>query len=311
LSGSLQGAGGVGGLLTVVRDDGVYAPTYDANGNISEYIDAQGNIVAHREYDSFGNTIIATGDADAFLHWFSTKPWCAVTSLVEYEHRPYSPPLGRFLPRDPIEENGGLNLYGFIRNNPISKTEYLGMQANTVARVCCEGFPSPPAPTEPSVFNHLHPILGGASGTQNDNAWFEKNYSGWLEHAKQSYLIHFFLWIQNNCGKTAYNGQTPRWNVYAFNETNHGDKPQGWFTRWGRLGDFSIDLRTPISIEYDSTIGRAKYSWSGIMYVEDVLGRNPSEPGYFWLKMKYWTPERRIIRAEWVISDSGECCIKE
>ncbi len=32
IDGTLQGAGGVGGLLAVVRDDGVFLPTYDANG---------------------------------------------------------------------------------------------------------------------------------------------------------------------------------------------------------------------------------------------------------------------------------------
>lgn len=41
--------------------------------------------------------------------------------------RYYSPSQGRFLGRDPIEEQGGLNLYGFCRNNSINLWDYLGM----------------------------------------------------------------------------------------------------------------------------------------------------------------------------------------
>jgi len=129
LSGTPQGAGGVGGLLAVIKDDGIYYPCYDANGNITEYVDTNGNIVAHREYDAFGNTVVATGATDAFTHWFNTKPWCEITSLCEYLFRPNSPSLGRWLCRDPIEEWGGLNLYGFARNDGVNFVDVLGLSA--------------------------------------------------------------------------------------------------------------------------------------------------------------------------------------
>ena len=69
LDGTMQGAGGVGGLLAVLRSDcattnsafcilhsALYLPTYDANGNISEYIDESGEVVAHYDYSPFGET---------------------------------------------------------------------------------------------------------------------------------------------------------------------------------------------------------------------------------------------------------------
>jgi len=49
------------------------------------------------------------------------------TGLVYYGHRFYSPSLGRFINRDPIEEQGGLNLYGFCGNNSINSWDVLGM----------------------------------------------------------------------------------------------------------------------------------------------------------------------------------------
>lgn len=41
--------------------------------------------------------------------------------------RYYNPSQGRFLGRDPIEESGGLNLYGFVGNNPTNRWDFLGM----------------------------------------------------------------------------------------------------------------------------------------------------------------------------------------
>lgn len=43
-----------------------------------------------------------------------------------YGHRYYDASTGRWLSRDPIEEQGGLNLYGFVRNDPISDFDALG-----------------------------------------------------------------------------------------------------------------------------------------------------------------------------------------
>lgn len=46
--------------------------------------------------------------------------------------RYYSPSQGRFLGRDPIEETGGLNLYGFCGNNSINRWDLLGALSITI-----------------------------------------------------------------------------------------------------------------------------------------------------------------------------------
>ena len=48
------------------------------------------------------------------------------TGLVYYNYRYYSPELGRWLSRDPIEEQGGYNLYGMVGNNPVIQWDKLG-----------------------------------------------------------------------------------------------------------------------------------------------------------------------------------------
>ena len=61
------------------------------------------------------NRILSAKYLDQELEWYY------------YGFRYYSPELGRWLSRDPIEEAGGLNLYGFVGNAAVSVFDYLGM----------------------------------------------------------------------------------------------------------------------------------------------------------------------------------------
>ncbi len=134
LSGNLQGAGGVGGLLGVIEsNDEVYFPAMDANGNIIEYTDGSGtNIVAHYVYNAYGELIDSDGSKKAdFVFRFSTKCFDSETDLYYYGFRYYNPETGRWINRDPSEEKGGLNLYGFVQNNPYNNFDFLGM------KTCC------------------------------------------------------------------------------------------------------------------------------------------------------------------------------
>jgi RHS repeat-associated protein len=47
-------------------------------------------------------------------------------------HRYYSPTLGRFINRDPVEETGGLNLYGFCGNNSVNRWDMLGQTPTVI-----------------------------------------------------------------------------------------------------------------------------------------------------------------------------------
>jgi RHS repeat-associated protein len=127
LSGTLQGAGGVGGLLAVSINGQFYFPCYDNNGNIAAYSDESGCLVAVYFYDAFGRIISQSGPmADVFHHRFSTKYFDAETGLYYYGYRFYSSEMMRWMNRDRIGEEGGLNLYVFVENDPFSWTDYLG-----------------------------------------------------------------------------------------------------------------------------------------------------------------------------------------
>ena len=48
----------------------------------------------------------------------------------------YDPTIGRWLSRDPIEEQGGKNLYGFVHCNAVNEFDVLGLVVgNVFARI--------------------------------------------------------------------------------------------------------------------------------------------------------------------------------
>lgn len=132
ISGTPQGAGGVGGLLATWDDasNRAWCHAYDGNGNVSAVVDLDdASKVGLYDYDAFGRLVALWGDealAEANRYRFSTKPEEG-TGLVYYGFRYCDPEHGRWLSRDPIEEEGGVNLYGFVGNDAIEKWDRLGM----------------------------------------------------------------------------------------------------------------------------------------------------------------------------------------
>jgi RHS repeat-associated protein len=121
LSGSMQGAGGVGGLLK----EGSLYPTYDANGNIVQKLNSSGVATMKVEYDPFGNVIAGYGTWTG-EYGFSTKPFVDGPDWYYYGFRYYDPGTGRWPSRDPLQEGGGNNLYRFTWNNPLNWIDVLG-----------------------------------------------------------------------------------------------------------------------------------------------------------------------------------------
>jgi len=132
LSGTMDGASGVGGLLMICNFQspiGHHFAAYDGNGNVVALVSgASGAETARYEYGPFAEPIRLTGPAVSLNPFrFTTKCTCNTTDLVLYEYRAYSPALGRWPNRDPIGEQGGVNLYWFNGNNPLTKFDALGL----------------------------------------------------------------------------------------------------------------------------------------------------------------------------------------
>jgi RHS repeat-associated protein len=171
LSSTLEGAGGIGGLLA--RSSGYSAGNWtahhsyhaDGNGNITALVDSSQALSASYRYDPFGNTISSSGaQASANLYRFSSKEIHANSGMYYYLYRFYDPGLHRWLNRDPIDEMGfrcvrahrsvaqstlistliaGPNPFTFVRNTPVLLVDPLGLStlddlgdSNSKARLC-------------------------------------------------------------------------------------------------------------------------------------------------------------------------------
>lgn len=144
LSGSMQGAGGVGGLIAFRQHSGSLAGShfaaYDGNGNVMALVDGKtGSTSARYEYDPFGQTIRASGTmAVVNPVRFSSKVVDDETDYAYYGYRYLNPNAGRWLTRDPIEEKGGANLYELALNDPINAVDPLGLRRLTGVKICRE-----------------------------------------------------------------------------------------------------------------------------------------------------------------------------
>jgi RHS repeat-associated protein len=131
LSGTPQGAGGVGGLVVRSEISGgtlsnACFVAYDGNGNVAALLNASSSsLTARYEYGPFAEPLKTTGStARANPFRFSTKYQDDETDLIYYGFR-YEKD-GGWLSRDPIGESGGRNLTGFAGNNLITFVDYLG-----------------------------------------------------------------------------------------------------------------------------------------------------------------------------------------
>lgn len=133
LSGTLGGAGGIGGILHVAPlPEGAgsgYFFHYDANGNVVRLTDTDREIVSSLEYGPFGVVLVQSGPYTP-RYQFSSKEFDSTVGLNYYGFRYYSPTMGRWLNRDPMGVAGGVNLVAFVRNSPITRVDSLGLQTN-------------------------------------------------------------------------------------------------------------------------------------------------------------------------------------
>ena len=84
------------------------------------------------DYKPFGELKNYVANPPRFM--FSSEEYMPETGMYHYLYRAYSPSLARFITRDPIEEQGGVNLYCFVGNNPISRWDLDGLETTDE---CC------------------------------------------------------------------------------------------------------------------------------------------------------------------------------
>jgi RHS repeat-associated protein len=94
----------------------------DGLGSLTSLSNPSGALTNTYTYDSFGNLLASTG---SLVNSFrcTGREFDTETSLYYYRARYYDPNSGRFVSEDPIRIRGGINLYAYVRNDPVRLTD--------------------------------------------------------------------------------------------------------------------------------------------------------------------------------------------
>ena len=94
--------------------------------------------------------------------------------VAYYGYRYYDPLTGRWPSRDPIEEDGGVNLYGFVGNDGANKFDELGFKAYAVYR-----------PFKSSWVKLIYPVVGHVFLAFDDKFTNIKDAKKWIEYIQR------------------------------------------------------------------------------------------------------------------------------
>ncbi len=309
--------------------------------------DEEGEVTERYAFSAFGLRSILSPDystlrptsESAFEFAFQGQFEDSETGWLNYGYRYYIPALGRWPSKDPIGEEGGQNLYAMVWNNPVNNTDQLGLlgvwppeagSGNAVA-----------AGSSPSVLDNL---LGDADGKLNNTDWFNKNYGGWVNRAKQEARIKADQKVREKCkllksiclsnysgdtkvrvgynravrpdknpaGDPNYNGMgtfqkplPPNYKNPNSNETKWGDRAGSHWRATKQLGRFTFNL-DEVTVKFDCDTCIA--SWEGSLVVRDVLGAGSDDGWVGKILIALGVPnDQPVRRAQWQLNSSVHC----
>jgi len=164
-------------------DAGNYYYSRDHLGSVREVTDATGILKVQYDYDAWGNQVVVTGNM-SFDFGYTGHYRHAPSNLYLALYRAYDPTMGRWLNRDPIGEAGGLNLYGYVLNNPVNLDDPLGLDPPGYVPPSNKTVPVAPLPQVPGALPPDVPQGSAQAAAAFPAAviyyldWFQK--TGWL-----------------------------------------------------------------------------------------------------------------------------------
>ncbi len=117
----------------------MYYFTRDHLGSVREMLNSSGVVQYRADFDPYGRLITVQGAlVPDFL--YADMYYDPASGVCLTLYRAYSGDLGRWLSRDPAQEFGGLNLYGYVMNNPVNWLDLYGLKPVKLSYCDCQKF---------------------------------------------------------------------------------------------------------------------------------------------------------------------------
>lgn len=215
--------------------------------------DDNGNRLEHYRYSAFGEpeiygitgTKLAATAIDNDILW-NVRRYEAANGLYMYLYRDYDAPSGRWPSRDPIEEWGGVNLYGFICNDGVNKWDILGLGVGQLYDTQAEA----------SVAGGQHAVAEGNSNLATRQAAWDAekaaadSTASRLDGPRTGRPTQPFEFCGKICCKTGKYYYTQAVHSYGtgscsplgMNDCNNGDKDAGVYHSHPNAGETNATL---------------------------------------------------------------------
>jgi RHS repeat-associated protein len=219
---------GVGDVLTNMgfsRIDSAGEMTLlgDLLGNTLALVSDAGEILSQYSYEPFGTTT-ASGVPSSNPYQFASHQNDG-TGLYYYSARYYSPTLGRFISEDPSGVRGGINLYEYAGDQPVTIEDSTGLRPDSGSGTCrqCRAFLRYHAITSPGFLKIIHATH---SFWELDDDGEKDTYSG--EPSGNSWFSSFL-----NASEDVDPQSDPLWwSSSGSNDCDAIDQMEGAFDQW-------------------------------------------------------------------------------
>ena len=156
----------------------------DQLGTVRDQIPLQGSGAAAFDYDPYGKLTAQSGSSVSEMSYAGLF-YDANSGLYLANYRAYDPQSARWVSKDPIRENGGLNVYSYVGGNPLSLVDPLGLAGGPPVRGAYYPrgqMPRPPAMTRVETQQQLLKDISDYLDPNSED--FGKPVPGWPKTPK-------------------------------------------------------------------------------------------------------------------------------